>query len=272
MGQLKNGGLSLLKSKGENIMKCRMLIPWLICMGSFIFISYTTSSLSLAQEYTTLQYLPVVLNNYSSFETGKIVFVSYRDGNCEIYRMNYDGSELTRLTNDSSNDSSPDWSPDGSKIAFQSNRSGEYEIYVMNADGTNPSQVTTMTHSYSPKWSPDGTRIAFYTRPASDNIIYSMNPDGSGLVQLTDPSVSAYDPHWSPDGLRIAYQSARVIPLGIYTIDVNGANPTLLYGSTGIAYFAWSPDGKRLALSISSAPNFNMDIYVYDLFSFTLTR
>jgi Tol biopolymer transport system component len=254
-------------------MKTRKVMPWFICTGILLFIGFATSSLSLAQESTTYQYLPVVFNNYSIIETGKIVFVSYRDGgNGEIYRMNYDGSEVTRLTNDSSEDNSPDWSPDGSKIAFQSNRSGEYEIYMMNADGTNQTQVTTMTHCYSPQWSPDGTRIAFYTRPASDNIIYTMNPDGSGLFQVTDAAVSGSDPYWSPDGLRIAFFSARLDPIGIYAIDVNGTNPTLLIGSTGIAFFAWSQDGRRLALSISSAPNYNMDIYVYDLFSLTLTR
>jgi Tol biopolymer transport system component len=39
----------------------------------------------------------------------KIAFVSDRDGNSEIYTMNADGSSLARLTNDSSNDLTPDW-------------------------------------------------------------------------------------------------------------------------------------------------------------------
>jgi len=40
----------------------------------------------------------------------------------EIYVMNADGTEQTRLTNDPALDSSPSWSPDGQKIAFLSNR------------------------------------------------------------------------------------------------------------------------------------------------------
>jgi TolB protein len=41
----------------------------------------------------------------------RIVFQSYRDGNPEIYRINIDGSDLTRLTNDPAKDFHPAWSP-----------------------------------------------------------------------------------------------------------------------------------------------------------------
>ncbi|TRO54609.1 translocation protein TolB, partial [Candidatus Bathyarchaeota archaeon] len=44
---------------------------------------------------------------------GKIAFNSDRDGNFEIYVMNADGSNVTRLTNNSDYDTVPWWSPDG---------------------------------------------------------------------------------------------------------------------------------------------------------------
>src|SRR3954453_10718062 len=49
-------------------------------------------------------------------QNGKIAFVSFRDGNEEIYTMNPDGSGQTRLTNNGSFDESPSFSPDGKKI------------------------------------------------------------------------------------------------------------------------------------------------------------
>src|SRR5581483_2560683 len=64
----------------------------------------------------------------------KVLFVTTRDGNSEIYSMNADGTGATRLTNDSRTDTEPAWSPDQTKIAFSSNRNGSYEIYVMNAN------------------------------------------------------------------------------------------------------------------------------------------
>ncbi|HDR3891062.1 TPA: PD40 domain-containing protein, partial [Bacillus cereus] len=66
----------------------------------------------------------------------KIAFVSNRDANPEIYVMNPDGSNQTRLTNNPAGDFEPSWSPDGQKITFTSNRDGNPEIYVMNADGS----------------------------------------------------------------------------------------------------------------------------------------
>lgn len=40
-----------------------------------------------------------------------IAFISSRDGNYEIYVMDADGSDQTRITNDSANDAGPHWSP-----------------------------------------------------------------------------------------------------------------------------------------------------------------
>jgi Tol biopolymer transport system component len=45
--------------------------------------------------------------------------------------MNADGSDQIRLTNNSANDYTSAWSPDGTEIAFSSDRDGDFEIYVM---------------------------------------------------------------------------------------------------------------------------------------------
>ena len=68
---------------------------------------------------------------------GMIVFVSNRDGNREVYKMNPDGSGQTRLTNNSADDYQPAWSPDGRKIVFVSTRDGHPEVYVMTPTGPN---------------------------------------------------------------------------------------------------------------------------------------
>ena len=85
----------------------------------------------------------------------KIAFVSGRDGNNEIYVMDADGSNQTRLTSNSEQDSYPSWSPDGSKIAFTSYRDGNYEIYVMDADGSSQTRLTSNgIYSLWPDWGP----------------------------------------------------------------------------------------------------------------------
>jgi Tol biopolymer transport system component len=96
----------------------------------------------------------------------KIAFESDRDGPVEIYVMDADGSDVTRLTNSANNDLfniNPSWSPDGEKIAFESNRDGNHEIYTMDADdGSDVTRLTDNDAEYSnPDWgtntsSPDG--------------------------------------------------------------------------------------------------------------------
>src|SRR4051794_9029531 len=63
--------------------------------------------------------------------SGRIAFASNRDGNYDIYVINADGSNETRLTTDVAEDTQAVWSRDGQKIAFTSKRDGNYNIYVM---------------------------------------------------------------------------------------------------------------------------------------------
>jgi Tol biopolymer transport system component len=73
----------------------------------------------------------------------KIAFDSSRDDPYgEIYVMNVDGSNPTRLTSNSGYDINAAWSPDSSEIAFQTDRDGNFEIYVMNADGSKQANLT----------------------------------------------------------------------------------------------------------------------------------
>ena len=93
---------------------------------------------------------------------GSIAFRSNRDGNWEIYKMNPDGSRVTRLTFNVADDDEPSWSPDRRKIVFQSSRDGNNEIYVINSDGSKQTRITNNPAvDLHPTWSPDGTKITF---------------------------------------------------------------------------------------------------------------
>jgi len=130
-------------------------------------------------------------------QDGRIVFVSDRDGNWEIYVMNADGSGRTNLTNNPAADYDSTWSPDGTKIAFISDRDGNWEIYVMNADGSGQTRLTNNpANDHGPTWSPDGAMIAFVSDRDGNKEIYIMNADGSGQMRLTNNASIDMYPSW----------------------------------------------------------------------------
>ncbi len=174
----------------------------------------------------------------------KIAFASDRDGNFEIYTMDADGGGLIRLTENSAEDFSPAWSPDGTRLAFVSNRDGNHEIYVMNADGTGQHRLTNnAADDLSPAWSPDGTRIAFSSSRNGNDEIYTMSPAGGGILNLTHDPGDDTQPAYSPDGTMIAFASTREFgQYEIYRMDDDGGNVVRLTSNdTNDSNPNWSP-------------------------------
>src|SRR5688500_14927621 len=83
----------------------------------------------------------------------RIAFVSTRDGNAEIYAMNFDGTAVTRLTSHAATDGEPTWSANSGQLAFISDRDGTKDLYVMNADGSGVRRVPVGAVS-GPAWRP----------------------------------------------------------------------------------------------------------------------
>jgi len=181
-----------------------------------------------------------------------IVFVSWRDGNSEVYTVDADGSEPRNLTQQPAKDLRPTWSPDGRRIAFMSQRDGNSEVYVMNADGSGKRNLTRDRASDDyPTWSPDGRRIAFLRCSDSPLSCHSyqlpvVNADGSGLRRLPlNPTTASYHYPigyplvWSPDG--------RTIYSGRYLVSTDGSGSRWVLKLPLSA--VWSPDGRRIAFA-----------------------
>ncbi len=205
----------------------------------------------------------------------KIVFASDRHLNnglggtvypngFEIYVMNIDGTNVQRLTNNSSDDVEPTWSPDGTQIAFVTNRDGDNEIFRMNANGTGQTRVTNNTYwDYAPDWSPNGTKIAFHGDHGNQvSDVYVINTDGTGEVQLTDgwsmyeqceedctPGTDGAFPTWSPDGSKIAFEGSGQL----WVMNSDGSSQAPIT-NTSWGYDlqpSWSPDGAKIAVAKS---------------------
>ena len=186
----------------------------------------------------------------------KIAFSSDRDGNYEIYVMNPDGTNPTRLTNNTAIDDFPDISPDGSKITFESNRDGSPEIYVMNADGSNQTRLTFSGSNSEPAFSPDGTKIVFVSTRSGGRGVWVINSDGTGETQLaTFTDNGGGRPHFSPDGSKIVFDWG--ISFGgslrgqIFIMNSDGTTLLNITNNSGIDDYdpAYSPDGSKIIFS-----------------------
>ena len=199
----------------------------------------------------------------------------------EIYLQRTDGTSVTQLTSDPSENAQPCFSPDGKSIAFCSTRAGSWDIYTMNLDGRNVTQITSgPSQDMHPSFSPDGSRL-----------VYASIGGRSGQWELWTVDLATRErkmigyglfPIWSPDKKvdRIAFQRARQRGsrwFSLWTLDlVDGEARRIteiaVSSNAAIISPSWSPDGKRLAFATvvdpaqtnKGKPRGQQDIWIVD--------
>ncbi len=73
-----------------------------------------------------------------------VAYATNRDGNFEVYKVQTDGTEPTRITFDDGDDLFPKLSSDGSRILFCSNRTGNFQLYLASTDTTVKATVSDL--------------------------------------------------------------------------------------------------------------------------------
>jgi TolB protein len=197
--------------------------------------------------------------------TSKIVFTSNRDGNDELYMMDYDGHNQTRVTFNKKQDYMPAWSADGKKIAYTSYQNNMAGLYILNPFEGEITEVVSKGTSFAPTFSPDGKKLAFCSTLEEGNPeIYVATSEGKKIKRLTFNKAIDTAPSWSPTSREIAFTSDRGGTPQIYIMDAEGSNVRRI--SFGGSYHdapAWSPAGDRIAY-VSRVDQI-FDIYVLNL-------
>lgn len=173
----------------------------------------------------------------------------YLDSN--IWRIDLTGKlPAQRIIASNLLDSTPQYSPDGARIAFRSNRTGNDEIWIANADGTSPARVTNFGGPVtgSAHWSPDGQYLVFDSRPNGNSDIMLIPSAGGRMRQVTQETSNEVLPSFSRDGKHVYFSSDRSGAWQIWSQSLDGGAPRQITQNRGFAAQE-SSDGRWLYYS-----------------------
>ena len=222
--------------------------------GESMEIVLSDSAASQAPAITNHAYLrgPV---GFSACGDGRtLVYSSAAPNGSGIWLEDANGTNRRRITSGAT-DLSPSCSPDGKWIAFGSIQNAQQTIWRVSTGGGTPLRVSDHA-GIVPLISPDGTRLAFGGETESGKLAFMVAPFPAGmpLRVLGEGYVSFLLYHWSPDGLALDYANEKNGVMNLWRLPLNGSPPRQLtdFHSGTVWDFAWSRDGKELALARGS--------------------
>ena len=168
-------------------------------------------------------------------------------------------------------DHSPEWSPDGRRVAFVSRRGPVDQVFVLDmASPGDARQITSLEEGAgSPLWSPDGNAIAFIGTVLSDPeavVDDPRPPDNKDQLRRAPVARIARRLDYKHDGQ--GFVDGRYHHL--FVVPATGGDVTqLTSGAWDVSGFDWSPGGKQLVVAGNAEPNADLqralNLYVVDL-------
>lgn len=190
-----------------------------------------------------------------------IAFTGEYDGNADVYVMNIDGGEITRLTFHPGTDEVIGWNALKNKIMFASGRNSPsryVKMYLISPDGTGLEEMI-MYDAARGSFSPDGSKIA-YNKDAQDNATWKRYKGGRAqeiyiydLKTNEETNITNYEgsdrwPMWIGDKIYFSTDRDRVLNIWSYNTG-NGKTEQVT---------------KHTAYDVRH-PNFGGDKIIYEL-------
>ncbi|NLY88485.1 MAG: hypothetical protein GX085_02540 [Firmicutes bacterium] len=196
---------------------------------------------------------------------GEILFISDKEGENLLYRLETVTGRITPFPLALGNPVEVAWSPTGERLAVTVNTKGDTDIYLISLEGEVLACVTGgEADEMSPSWAPDGERLVYVSEQAGFDQLYIW--DGKKNRLLTSAGTHHREPVWGEDGRiyftfgdRGYYRTAVVDPDEGKTEVLSPFQETLLesyplpggeilstvYRDGTYKIYRWSPSGPE---------------------------
>ena len=174
-----------------------------------------------------------------------------KDQNYQLFVADADGFNPQAVVGSPEPLLSPNWSPDGQRLAYVSFEKGNSAIYVQSVSTGQRELVSSGKGiNGAPAFSPDGRFMAMTLSASGNPEIYIRDLTTGQKRQLTQHWAIDTEPVWSPDSQWVYFTSDRGGKPQIYRVEASGGNPSriTLEGDYN-ARASISPDGTRIAMA-----------------------
>jgi serine/threonine protein kinase len=190
----------------------------------------------------------------------RVVFLSGRSGNLDVWLKDIESGKETALTSTPENESSPHFSPDGTKVVYSSNRASQaFAEYVIRIEaGGVPGVPEKICDSCGRPydWSSDSRRVlSIFGNPGNLRSLRLLELASSEITTLVQhPQDLLAGARFSPDGLWVSFvETTAPTRRRIFVVPTTGKLPVpqsnwipITDGQRLDREPRWSPDGKLL--------------------------
>ncbi|SLN74799.1 translocation protein TolB [Roseovarius gaetbuli] len=177
--------------------------------------------------------------------------------------MDYDGANVSYLTDSSSIVLAPRFSPTGDRVLYTSYETGFPRIYVLDVASVGRRALETQagTMSFAPRFGPDGRMVVYSLTQNGNSDIFKMDINSGASARLTDAPSIETAPSFSPDGSQIVFESDRSGTPQLYVMSANGGEARRIsFGQGRYGTPVWSPRGDLIAFTKQSKGRFHIGV------------
>jgi TolB protein len=159
----------------------------------------------------------------------KIAYVSFQNGQAEIFIMNIYTGEREKVTSYPRHNGAPRFSPDGKQLALVLSKTGSLQVYTLDLDTRKLTQITRgRSNNTEPFWHPDGKSLVFTSDRGGKPQIYQVNLSSGSTNRLTWQGSQNLGGQITPDGRFLVMVNRNNSGFNLAKLDLEtGAMQTL---------------------------------------------